>query len=89
MLSNCLFWLLVDCRTGSSLADLLREDISGLLSQYTPLLVGAPALRRALATRLRLLEWDIVGVVVIIMLLVSRDSDVVLHCSHNCVCVLH
>ena len=24
-----------------------------------------------------------------IMLLGSKDSDVVLHCSHDCVCVLH
>ena len=50
------FLLLVDCRTDSSSADLLREGISGQLSRYTPLLVGAPALRRALATRLRLVE---------------------------------
>ena len=63
--------------------------ISGLLSRYTPLLVGAAALRRALALRLRLSEKDVVGVVLIIMLLGSKDSDVVLHCSHNCVCVLH
>ena len=79
----------VDCRTGSSLADLLEEGISGLLSRYTPLLVGTQALRRALTTRLKLPGLDAVGVVVIMMLLGSKDSDVVLHCSHNCICVLH
>ena len=50
----------------SSLADLLREGILGLLSRYTPLLVGTQALRRAFTTRLRLSGWDVVGVVVII-----------------------
>ena len=79
----------MNCRTGRSLADLLREGISGPLSRYTPLLVGTQALRRALTIRLRLSGWDVVGVVVIIMLLGSKDSDVALHCSHNCVCVLH